>query len=1142
MSDYYDAWSASKRKKGLGKNVSSSRSRLLRQYQPHQQHQLPTSAASNTTASLTQVPESINTTASSIPNIPFSSTQHSFHAGQSVSFSPSLPRHPTTTSISLKATSLETATSKTAITAIKSIASPRSKSLSTWRFSRGIFDSSLRASTHDGASPHTMDEDDISNCLSHVHIVPRTQGSSSKIAASTPVTPNFKNLLKWTASPTPRLPIIQVQQSKQEEHSLTIEQLDIPDERASTVYSPYMSLARSSPALSGEAIFPPSDHPQSATTFSAGMYPQPILEHLTHFADQSQTTNPIAINNKKLQSRRPRPWSQVIWESPLPGESSHTQQQYHQLYQSQPRIRGHSINAGSRTDAGYPALRKDMFTPTFIPADKEKEKATSKSVRINIDDDVASDPTIGLTSYPIASALIANENTIGLTPKREISYGRRPINRISLGSGFYASIEPVSLSNATPSTPRTKRLLVRLPARPQSVFIPSTAHHFSGPGSVNPNGNGAQNNGTRMSAGLQPISTDQFKRRRHKSQQLEMKGDRVRTIPIPWQQLAPMSVQDNAKTFHGIGSTPAPIPILKKGSSQEDTLGSTALYSLNETPKSAQLPSLKSRKPGIFTKPNAPYMQKQHSSQSQGQGLTRFNPSPPTSASTLLSSSTSSHQRNTSSRTSFLPALFESSSSFLFKKAAPSSIISSSSPISSPSKRAAFGSQKSNPTCSPRPVVTDQNISFVSSEGSSSSLPSLQDPVKHGHYHQQQQQQDGLPSQPIRQNFSNNSSCNDSPSSTKSSSSNYGSHGTGSLFKKSRRKLTASWTPFPSNISESNAINLRQQQRISALAYSTVDSSNNNSSNNSSINNGNRTSLWKRNSSSVFFPFSLVSYESGGLLGEIKNTSTTICTNAPSPIVAPGTPLPPGAIVSTGIPPPKDTSSTTSAIATPTVNPGIMVPTISITTRHLPSSSSPRLQRSLGSTMTAGNRASKSIGSDLESRNGTPTRRSRLGLEVFHGHGENRAKEGASAVATNVIQDGDDNHEHSGRDSNHSNNDDDSNDDKSYDDKDGDEEKKEDEEEDEVEEDDDEDLYADTSLDGSIVIQKSHVAVYEINARWESRLMMFLVTIGGIICTLSGGLCAEHHCGHLQLCPEDYQAHGNWCGPSGMFLVTQTYV
>ncbi|KAG0378160.1 hypothetical protein BGX24_004583 [Mortierella sp. AD032] len=234
-----------------------------------------------------------------------------------------------------------------------------------------------------------------------------------------------------------------------------------------------------------------------------------------------------------------------------------------------------------------------MFTPA---PEKEKEQVVSKSVRITIDGGVASTATAaGLTTYPRIPAQTAatGECNTGILPKRELSHGRKTMNRISLGSGFYASIEPISLSNATPSTPKTRRQLVRLPARPQSVLIPSTAHHFPGSGSSNQSGAVNLLNGTRLGAGLQPISTEEFKRRRHKSQQLDMKGDLQRSVPIPWRQLAPMGAQDNAKTFHGIGSTPAaPILSLKKGASQEDTFGgptTTAMYPLNETPEPARL-------------------------------------------------------------------------------------------------------------------------------------------------------------------------------------------------------------------------------------------------------------------------------------------------------------------------------------------------------------------------------------------------------------------------------------------------------------------------------------------------------------------------------------------------------------------------
>ncbi|KAI1314502.1 hypothetical protein EDD11_002119 [Mortierella claussenii] len=77
------------------------------------------------------------------------------------------------------------------------------------------------------------------------------------------------------------------------------------------------------------------------------------------------------------------------------------------------------------------------------------------------------------------------------------------------------------------------------------------------------------------------------------------------------------------------------------------------------------------------------------------------------------------------------------------------------------------------------------------------------------------------------------------------------------------------------------------------------------------------------------------------------------------------------------------------------------------------------------------------------------------------------------------------------------------------------------------------DITGGTSVDDSVVMQKSHVAVYEINPRWGSRLLMFLSIISGVMCVLGGALCAEHHCKDLQFCPNSYEGHGDWCGPSG---------
>ncbi|KAG9066284.1 hypothetical protein KI688_001505 [Linnemannia hyalina] len=1162
MSDYYDAWSANKRKKGLGANASSSR---LRQQQ-QQQHQQRSSAPATTTTTTTTTSVTATTTTPSYTTATLTSPGAQSSplildqpALPLISISPALPRPTTTTTtIPFKAEPSGTTpshkttntTPTTPITATGSTKSPRPRPISAWRFSRTIFDSSLRPSSNDGSSSYVTDFDDVdeddddeddddeddddeddddeddeaesdsnnnNNVPSyplHVSVIPRIQGpTSSGTSTTTSTAPNFRNSLKWSgsASAARPTPVTQVQQPREVEHGPIIEQLDTPDERLAAVYSPYTGLAKSSPALSGEALLAPADHPQSTTTFNTRLYPQPILQHLNYLPDQQEQTllslAKTSVSGKnQQQGRRPRPWSQVIWESPLLGEGSQSNQHQQQSQQSQQRARDHLITVGLRPDTAYPALRKDMFTPVSVTMEKDKERVLSKSVRINIDGDVTSTTSVGSIIYPRIPAQTGDSSN-GLTPKRELSHGRKTMNRISLGSGFYASIEPISLSAATPSTPKTRRQLVRLPARPQSVFIPSTAHHFPISGSGTTSGAAAQLSGGRLGVGL---PTDQFKRQRHKSQQLEMRGDSPRAIPIPWQQLAPMGAQDNSKTFHGIGSVPAsPIPILKKGGSQENTFGATTLYPLNEAPEPVRLPPASTpRKCSLFTKPNAPYMHHQHrSSQSQGQGLPCFNPSPPTSSPTSFSFSSSSQQRSSSHTPSwFLPALLDSSSSYLFKKALPSSTTSTSTPSSSSPKRATFGLHHSGSTPSPTRILSSSNNN-TSSYSPDRTLASS------SHLHYPRPQHNSYRQSPLQTRQSlpiSGSSSSSSHYYHDSSSSNTGNQGD-SLLKKSRRKLTASLTPtsFFSSITSSNSItindtnatsNSHQQQHSSSVPVSGISS--NNSSNNSTTTT--KTSLWKRDSSSVLFPFSLVSYESGGLLGEIKNTSTAICTNAPSSVVAPGTPLPPGMIVSTGVPPLKDPSSSSSVSPSPTLGP-MIIPTISIITP-------PAFPRSPGSSSTPG--GSRNHG-EFDSTSSSPTRRSHLASEVVHGEVH---QSGVSGYG-----DGEDGSQDDSGDGDHGN---------------GDSEEDEDEDEDDEGNEttcsDKEEMYGDIGLNGSIVIQKSHVAVYEINARWGSRLMMFLVTLGGIFCALSGGFCAEHHCKDLQLCLDDYQDHGDWCGPSGV--------
>ncbi|KAF9580514.1 hypothetical protein BGW38_002819, partial [Lunasporangiospora selenospora] len=332
------------------------------------------------------------------------------------------------------------------------------------------------------------------------------------------------------------------------------------------------------------------------------------------------------------------------------------------------------------------------------------------------------------------------------------------------------------------------------------------------------------------------------------------------------------------------------------------------------------------------------------------------------------------------------------------------------------------------------------------------------------------------------------------------------------------------------------------------------------------------TSTWKRNSSMILFPFSLVTYETGGMLGEFKTStspcsgSAIICTNKASPLVAPGTVLPPGAVVSTGIPPPATTPSGSLSIASnsPTISTitttttkakrvsGILppIPAISVT----PSSKSSRVLLSasslslLAGSMTGLNQRMgddmvrikcedtdedlDSMASNMDVAGDLVTDEEEQREDEDEGEGEGE-EEGRARVKTveyeaQVAKAGAVDHLPAHGDHpkvllpqletmvtleqplpDHYN---------TY----------------EVKIEDEEGL----------VLQRSHVAVYEINARWGSRLIMLLVTIGGLFCVLGGGNCARHHCRDLQLCPsfgdmwmqQDNADRnlGAWCGPSGL--------
>ncbi|KAG9321298.1 hypothetical protein KVV02_007871 [Mortierella alpina] len=619
-------------------------------------------------------------------------------------------------------------------------------------------------------------------------------------------------------------------------------------------------------------------------------------------------------------------------------------------------------------DPNSPAKRKG--------GDGDKAKDADKNVRINIERDfldagatsgskrsvqrlsLVPPPEGGHTLFPPVSS----------TRRREPIHGRSAQkNRLSLGSAFYASLEPVSLTAATPFTPRVSKRqhLIRLPARPQSVLIPSSPHPYS------------------QGPTFQPVAIETSKRQRHRSQQLDMaRGRSPLPVPIPWEQfrrLAPMKPEDNSRTFHGLASLPTVPAPLPRGGSQDGPLeGSTSVSVWPESMTPQKLPYL----------PKHCALSRQQQQQWQGQ--------------------TPRRQRNSR----FLSALFESPSSF-FKKPSLSS------------------SQPSSAMSSPKSFVLSSSPAFTSRFRTLNLTPDLSDPSQHADTHQptryelQQQQRHRLPMLQTRQSL---------PARALNNNTVTGGVGTSKVLMPAAPPPTAS------------------------TSTSTTPPK--------------TSSLWQRNSSSALFPFSLVSYESGGLLGGIKNTSSTICTNAPSSVIAPGTPLPPGTVVTTGVPSPPTSQRSGNPNATITNS----------SARSSRSSSSGASESNMGSldkyTPTTAMTPTK-----VES----PQRDVALGFGEGDGDGEgwgDGADESTHDVKVRLKTEA--KHEST------------------------------------------------MVLDGSVMIQKSHVAVYEINPRWGSRLIMLLVTLGGLLCVVCGGLCAEHHCRDLQLCSQDYQTHGDWCGPSGV--------
>ncbi|KAF9435193.1 hypothetical protein BGZ76_006732 [Entomortierella beljakovae] len=1011
MPDYYDSWSANKRRR----NPTRSQARLPSDRQWLQELNTPSSNASN----LSTIQPSLIAAAVRLP------------------LSPPLPR--LANDLSDRKTER-----KRQVT-------------STWRFSKSIFDPSSNIShdvdfdDDDDDGGDDDDDDDDGDDDSDSNSDRGCDSDIEKFAGINQV--DFKNLY---GSARPRLPVIaeppasalrtsshrhtvqwasnqprllQIQDRHAHANDHVIEQLGSREE----IFLE-SSHVQSNPFFPTPATANTIDNPQSTSTFDPRLYPQQDFHE--HILDKKGVI--LKPRSKRTEGRRPRPWSQVIWESPSLDDIT----EQHQSFNS--NTHGHSATVCSRPQSAYPALAKDFFSPRITP-ERERAKTISKSVRINIDGDATNtntntntntSSTIQTTTRGSDGKIKENGHSMNrsaskIPNRREPSNGKRHFNRMSLGTGFYVSIEPISLSTAVPSTPKRKRQLVRLPTRPQSVLIPSTQHSYSSAGLVGQSGQSSQQNVLRrqQTLVLHSLTSEPSKRQRHKSQQLEM-GHGTSTAPtsIPWSHLLPMSSRDNAKTFHGIGSSPAaPIPIIKKSGSQEATKGVSDLTS--SISESDPLSRFEKQQPEIS--PNLGWSGKTPKRQSPS--IPHHYPPPPASIQAL-------HYIQTPRRL-YQPPRESSSSSF--------------------SKKQAASNSRHDNSASP---LTAKHSSTHTSGVSA-------DITRHLSINPQQQQNiphhSGFQTRP----FNSNNTCT-TPS-------------------KSRWTFTAlkSGIPF-SNHRNSNPSNDSNNE------YHGDDNVNNNNNEHRGslpINASSRFAQWKRNTS-IFFPFSLVTYESGGLLGEIKNTSTTICTNAQSPIVAPGTPLPPGVIVSKGVP-------VSPSLASPSST-GSQSESMRIHMRSQPRSAGSNTRQSAANNESG--YSSPSISShEQSSALGPESTCPNCGRDL-DGSDSDIEEDSVECECWAYLSSDEDLSEASRNYSKMSGAEDAT------------------------------DATLAIGADDSVVIQKSHVAVYEINPRWGSRLLMILVTIGGFMCASAGSLCAEYHCQDLQFCQDDHQNHGDWCGPSGV--------
>ncbi|KAF9304847.1 hypothetical protein BGZ74_000372 [Mortierella antarctica] len=174
-------------------------------------------------------------------------------------------------------------------------------------------------------------------------------------------------------------------------------------------YTDLLPMAKSSPAL--PVSDSSADNPYSTSTFNARLHPQPIIR--------------VQNTPRGKEGRKQRPWSQVIWESPIMDGSIAPRQ----------RVYDHAATVGGKYES-YPALTKDLFTQ------RTPDMIISKSVRINID----APDTPPIPRRPVRTPERSSQGAtllpVPATGRREFSHSRKHSHRLSLGSGFYATLEP----------------------------------------------------------------------------------------------------------------------------------------------------------------------------------------------------------------------------------------------------------------------------------------------------------------------------------------------------------------------------------------------------------------------------------------------------------------------------------------------------------------------------------------------------------------------------------------------------------------------------------------------------------------------------------------------------------------------------